>query len=107
MTQHISHLVTGSLIRQKKLSVVFECARGCQGMVLQLVFDPLAYLQYSALPDHRPGPAAFYQSPGAKHLVPGLVAEDHAEHHVHGGCVVVSRWSAPLLFMGSRTYRRW
>jgi len=54
MTQHISHLVTGSLIRQKKLSVVFECARGCQGMVLQLVFDPLAYLQYSALPDHRP-----------------------------------------------------
>lgn len=79
------YVATGSWIRQKKLSFVFERARGCQGMVLQLVFDPLAYLQYSALPDHRPGPAAFYQSPGAKHLVPGLVAEDHAEHHVHGG----------------------
>lgn len=48
----------GSYFRQKKLSIVFESARGCQGMVLQLVFDPLAYLQYSALPDHHPGPAA-------------------------------------------------
>ena len=45
-------------IEQKKLDVVFERARGCQVMVLQLVSDPLAYLQYSALPDHRPGPAA-------------------------------------------------
>ena len=72
-------------------------------MVLQLVFDPLAYLQYSALPDHRPGPAAFYQSPGASNLVPGLVAEDHAEHHVHGGCGGVSCCSAPLLCMRGRT----
>ena len=63
-------------------------------MVLQLVFDPLAYLQYSALPDHRPGLAAFYQSPGARHLVPGLVAEDHAEHHVHAGCRSVSASTA-------------
>ena len=101
------YVATGSWIRQKKLSFVFERARGCQGMVLQLVFDPLAYLQYSALPDHRPGPAAFYQSPGASNLVPGLVAEDHAEHHVHGGCVIVSRCSAPLLLMGSKTYHRW
>jgi len=84
-------VVKGPYIRQKKLSIVFESARGCQGMVLQLVFDPLAYLQYSALPDHHPGPAAFYQWPGARNLVPGLVAEDHAEHHVHGGCVIVSR----------------
>ena len=30
-------------------------------------------------------------------LVPGLVAEDHAEHHVHGGCEIVSRWSASLV----------
>ena len=32
-------------IEQKKLDFVFECARGCQGMVLQLVFDPLDCLQ--------------------------------------------------------------
>lgn len=31
---------------QKKTNFVFECARGCQGMVLQLVFNPVAYLQY-------------------------------------------------------------
>jgi len=67
-------------------------------MVLQLVFDPLAYLQYSALPGHRSRPSRFFhQSPGASSLVPGLVAEDHAEHHVHGGCGSVSRWSAPLV----------
>ena len=33
----------------------------------------------------------------ASNLVPGLVAEDHAEHHVHGGCEIVSRWSASLV----------
>lgn len=57
-TQRIVYAVPSSVFRQKKLSIVFESARDCQGMVLQLVFDPLAYLQYSALPDHRPGPAA-------------------------------------------------
>jgi hypothetical protein len=30
---------------KRKLSIVFKSARGCQGMVLQLVFDPLAYVQ--------------------------------------------------------------
>jgi hypothetical protein len=34
---------------QKKLDVVFESARGCQGMVLQLVFNPLNCLQYGHL----------------------------------------------------------
>ena len=36
-------------IEQKKLDVVFERARGCQGMVSQLVSDPLNCLQYGHL----------------------------------------------------------
>ena len=36
-------------IEQKKLDVVFERARSCQGMVLQLVSDPLNCLQYGHL----------------------------------------------------------
>jgi len=36
-------------IAQKKLDIVFESARGCQGMVLQLVFNPLDCLQYGHL----------------------------------------------------------
>ena len=36
-------------IEQKKLDVVFERARGCQVMVLQLVSDPLNCLQYGHL----------------------------------------------------------
>jgi hypothetical protein len=75
-------------------------------MVLQLVFDPLAYLQYSVLPDHRPAQPLLHHSLGARDLVPGLVAENHAEHHVHGGCGVsvagVRRYRTDL-----RTYRSW
>jgi hypothetical protein len=43
------------------------------------------------------------QSPSARNLVPGLVSEDHAAHHVHGGCGSVSSLESPaclLLIVG-------